>query len=600
MLRFYTIRRKIQLVIMGIVAIISGFTLLYVPSRQQSLLNEEFQQKVSSLSETIHLGISVGLATGDMTTIPKVLDFAKKDPTVRFVAIVSDGSVFASFPPNLSLTQTIASGDSLVIAKALLTTDIIKGEVIVGCSTSVIEARIAEVRLQALLLAIGMLLIGAVASWFLAQRIANPIQLISEAAEKIGEGDLNQSVTITSNDEVGKLARAFNKMVENIRELVANVDQSRTEAEDLARKAQTFANRSSEQQQYLAENVQVILRSVERLAAGDLTQQIHSDEHDDIRSLFDGYNAAVENIRQMVAQVVDAVQETAESSADIYLTTEKTMNDIREQSVQTRNVAAAMEQMTVVIGETTHQASLAAHQAAQASDDARQSSSVIQGMIRNVGEVSSVVQESAHRIVALGKSSEQIGEIVSVIEEIADQTNLLALNAAIEAARAGEQGRGFAVVADEVRKLAERTQKATKEIGTMIRSIQTNTSEVVSTMNKGTKLVEESGTLAEQTSAALDEIISKTTQVSDIVSQLSSASEQQAVTSNEVAHSIEAISTTAERSSTAAANISQTSANLSYLTQNLQLLVGKFIVASDTTNDSPKVVKASSLIKQLR
>jgi methyl-accepting chemotaxis protein len=302
----------------------------------------------------------------------------------------------------------------------------------------------------------------------------------------------------------------------------------------------------------------------------------------------------------MVAQVVDAVQETAASSGDIYLTTEKTMNDIREQSVQTRNVAAAMEEMTVVIGENTRQASLAAHQAAQASDDARQSGSVIQGMIRNVGEVSSVVKESARRIEALGKSSEQIGEIVSVIEEIADQTNLLALNAAIEAARAGEQGRGFAVVADEVRKLAERTQKATKEIGTMIRSIQKNTGEVVSTMNKGTKLVEESGSLAEQTSYALNEIISKTTQVSDIVSQLASASEEQAATSNDVAHSIDAINTTAERSSNAAATIAQTSANLSYLTQNLQLLVGKFIIGSATGSAPRRRFSSPHQPKQLQ
>ena len=595
------IRRKIQVLVIGIVAFISGFILFFVPLQQQALLREEFEGKITSLTETVHLGISVGLSTGDMTTIPKVLDFAKKDPTVRFVAIVSDGAVFASYPANLPLSQTTAQSDTLIISKKTLTTDVIKGEIVIGCSTYIIQSRIASIRWQALFLAIAMVVFGAVAALVLAQRIAKPIQALSMAAERVGEGDLNQNVSIQSNDEVGKLARVFNSMVENIRQLVANVDQSRTEAEELARKAQSFANSSSEQQQYLAENVQTILHSVERLAAGDLTQSIHSDKQDDIRRLFDGYNDAVENIRQMVAQVVEAVQETAESSGDIYFTTEQTMNDIREQSEQTRNVAAAMEEMTIVIGENTRQASLAAHQASQASDDARRSGSVIQGMIRNVGEVSNVVQESAKRIEALGQSSEQIGEIVSVIEEIADQTNLLALNAAIEAARAGEQGRGFAVVADEVRKLAERTQKATKEIGTMIRSIQTNTSEVVSTMNKGTKLVQESGSLAGQTSDALNEIIAKTTDVSDIVSQLASASEQQAATSNDVARSIESISTSAERSANAAAMIAQTSANLSYLTQNLQTLVGKFIIGSNTASASAKTVtSASRPTKQLR
>ncbi len=591
------IRRKIQVLVIGIVALISGFILFFVPLQQQALLREEFEGKVVSLAETVHLGVSVGLSTGDMTTIPKVLDFAKKDPTVRFVAIVSDGAVFASYPANLALSETTTRSDTLIIAKKTLTTDVIKGEIVIGCSTYIIQSRIAAIRWQALFLAMAMVIFGAVAAFFLAQRIAKPIQALSNAAERVGEGDLNQNVSIQSNDEVGKLARVFNSMVENIRQLVANVDQSRSEAEELARKAQSFANRSSEQQQYLADNVQTILHSVERLAEGDLTQKVYSDSDDDIRRLFDGYNTAVENMRIMLAQVVEAVQETAESSGNIYFTTEQTMNDIREQSEQTRNVAAAMEEMTIVISENTRQASLAAHQASQASDDARRSGSVIQGMIRNVGEVSNVVQESAKRIEALGQSSEQIGEIVSVIDEIADQTNLLALNAAIEAARAGEQGRGFAVVADEVRKLAERTQKATKEIGSMIRSIQTNTSEVVSTMNKGTKLVQESGSLAGQTSDALNEIIAKTTDVSDIVSQLASASEEQAATSNDVARSIEAISTSADRSANAAAMIAQTSANLSYLTQNLQTLVGKFIIGS---TQAKTIASPSRPTKQLQ
>ncbi len=583
MLNQFSLRRKIQILVLGIVFLLSMFILIFVPMQQQALLRSEFQQKVESLAETVHLGVTVGLSTGDMATVPKVLNYAKKDPSVRFVAIVSDGAVFASYPDNLDKSRISNSSDTLLLAKRPLESDVLKGEIVIGCSTSVIQSKIASVRMQGILLALGMMVFGGIAALLLARAISRPIQALSDAAEKVGEGDLNQSVEVASRDEVGKLARAFNKMVGNIRNLVANVEQSRTESEELAQKAQTFANRSMEQQEYLADSVQTMLHSVERLAAGDLTQAVYSEKKDEIRRLFDGYNEAVANIRQMLAQVIEAVEETARSSGEIYMTTEQTMNDIREQSEQTRNVAAAMEEMTITIGENTRQASLAAHQAAQASDDATRSGSVIQGMIKNVGEVSSVVRESAKRIEALGASSEQIGEIVQVIEEIADQTNLLALNAAIEAARAGEQGRGFAVVADEVRKLAERTQKATKEISTMIKSIQRNTGEVVTTMNKGTKLVEESGTLASQTSEALNEIISKTNQVSDIVSQLASASEEQSATSNDVAHSIESISSSAERSAKAAADIAQTSENLSFLTQNLQGLVGKFVIGEERT-----------------
>ncbi|MCU0427637.1 MAG: methyl-accepting chemotaxis protein [Candidatus Kapabacteria bacterium] len=578
MMNTLTLRRKIQVLVISIIALISMFIVLYVPRQQQSLLRTEFHQKVESLAETVRLGISIGLSSGDMSSIQKVLDFAKNDPSVRFVAILSDGATFAAQPKGFQFSKELASVDTLVIAKRPFESDALKGEIAVGCSTSAINAQIAEVRLQAVFIALGMMLLGIVAAWFLAKTIVKPIKALSNAAQKVGEGDLTQTVRVQTNDEVGVLSTAFNAMVEKIRDSMRIANDNREQAEEQAARVQTIMNQVSEQREYLAESIQTMLKSVEQLAKGDLTQNVQAEKNDDIGRLFEGYNAAVENMRGLVAQVVEAVEATNESSANIYLVTEQTMNDIREQSSQTRNVAAAMEEMTVVIGENTRHASLAAHQAAQASDDARRSGSVIQGMIKNVGEVSSVVKESAARIEALGRSSEQIGEIVSVIEEIADQTNLLALNAAIEAARAGEQGRGFAVVADEVRKLAERTQKATKEIGTMIRSIQSNTTEVVSTMNKGTKLVEESGSLAGQTSEALNEIISKTMQVSDIVSQLASASEEQAATSNDVAQSIESISNSAERSANAAASISQIAANLSFLTQDLQKLVGTFRV----------------------
>lgn len=597
MLQTFTLRRKIQALVISLVALISLFILLYVPQQQKNLLLDEFDNKVLSLAETVNLGISVGLASGDMSSIAKVLTFAKNDPTVSFVAVVSEGTVFTSVPEGITMERIKNIGDSILTAKKELTTEAIKGEVVVGCSTKQIQSRINEMRIKGIGIAAGMLVLGIFAALFLARIIAKPIRDLSEAAEKVGAGDLSQTVTVHARDEIGKLGYAFNKMVDNIRGLLSNVEQGRKESEELAHKAQIFANQSIEQKQYLADSVQTILRSVERLAAGDLTQAVHSDKQDDIRRLFDGYNDAIRNIRQMLGQVIEAVEETARSSGEIYMTTEQTMNDIREQSTQTRNVAASMEEMTITIGENTRQASIAAHQAAQASDDASRSGNVIQGMIRNVGEVANVVRESAIRIEALGQSSEQIGEIVQVIEEIADQTNLLALNAAIEAARAGEQGRGFAVVADEVRKLAERTQKATKEISLMIKSIQTNTGEVVTTMNKGTKLVEESGTLAGQTSEALNEIISKTNQVADIVSQLASASEEQSATSNDVAHSIESISNAAERSAKAAADIAQTSANLSFLTQNLQGLVGKFVIDDSSQSSLPSVQKP---MRQLR
>jgi methyl-accepting chemotaxis protein len=187
--------------------------------------------------------------------------------------------------------------------------------------------------------------------------------------------------------------------------------------------------------------------------------------------------------------------------------------------------------------------------------------------------------KSAETVKELGKSSDQIGEIVSVIDDIADQTNLLALNAAIEAARAGEQGRGFAVVADEVRKLAERTTKATKEIAQMIKKIQTDTEGAVESMEQGTKEVESGIYLADKAGESLKDIVSISQKVTDMVSQIAVASEQQSSASEQISKNVEAISAVTSETASGTQQVARAAEDLNRLTENLQELVGQFKVA---------------------
>jgi methyl-accepting chemotaxis protein len=201
---------------------------------------------------------------------------------------------------------------------------------------------------------------------------------------------------------------------------------------------------------------------------------------------------------------------------------------------------------------------------------------VVERTVDGMKRIAEVVRQSALTVQELGKSSDQIGEIIGVIDDIADQTNLLALNAAIEAARAGEHGRGFAVVADEVRKLAERTTKATKEIAGMIRKIQTDTQGAVLSMNQGTQEVEKGITSADQAGAALSEIVKISQQVTDMVLQIASASEQQSDASGQISQNVEVIASVTHETATGVQQVARAAEDLNKLTEILQGLVSGF------------------------
>lgn len=323
----------------------------------------------------------------------------------------------------------------------------------------------------------------------------------------------------------------------------------------------------------LVKDIKTIQVSIDN---ADLNTQLNSNRSDEMGQLQNSFDRFVGSIRDTLIQVSETATSVSSASAEISSSTEEMAAGSQEQTTQSEEIARAVEQMAKSIAVNSENAGEAAQTAEKAKSAAEQGGTVVLETVNGMKQIANVVRESAGTIQNLGKSSDQIGEIIGVIEHIADQTNLLALNAAIEAARAGEQGRGFAVVADEVRKLAEQTTKATKQIASMIQQIQTDSHGAVRTMANATKQVDEGILLADRAGASLHEIVEISQKVTHMVSQIAVANEEQSSTSEQISKNMEAIASVTQETASGTQQIARAAEDLNRLTETLQGLVNQF------------------------
>jgi len=318
----------------------------------------------------------------------------------------------------------------------------------------------------------------------------------------------------------------------------------------------------------------------EMIANGDLSIEFQASSNDELGQLTDSFKIMVGNLHRIIGQVSEAGSAIASASAQLTASTEEMAAGTKDQSDQTVYVSTAMEDMSKMIIENSTNAGVMNKTANSAKDAAVHGGKVVEESILGMRRIATVVKASTETTRVLGASSSQIGQIVSVIDDIANQTNLLALNAAIEAARAGEQGRGFAVVADEVRKLAERTTKATKEIAEMIKCIQNDTTNAISSMEQGTMEVDQGIQLVDAAGNSLREIVLLSQKVTDMVSQIAEANMRQAISSKDIAKSVGEISGVAHETAVGVHQIAKTAEDLDRLTENLQQLTNIFKLTS--------------------
>ncbi|MEM6334416.1 MAG: methyl-accepting chemotaxis protein [Planctomycetota bacterium] len=311
---------------------------------------------------------------------------------------------------------------------------------------------------------------------------------------------------------------------------------------------------------------------------GDLTQRLDVRGNDELTDVARLFNQFVQSIHDVVAETTRSTQAVAAAATQVSASSEELSAGSQDQASQVTQVSAAVEELSASVVEVAAKAADAANNSQRSGEVAQQGNLVVDQTVEGMAAIKDAVAQSAASVNELGKRGEQIGAVIQVINDIADQTNLLALNAAIEAARAGEHGRGFAVVADEVRKLADRTVNATQEIAESIEAVQNETAQAVERMTAGTERVDQGVGLATQAGESLTEIVGNVGELADMIQQIAAAAEQQSAAAEEISRKMQDIDAISAQSNEAAQQTATAGADLSNSSERLRQLVGRFRV----------------------
>ncbi len=470
------------------------------------------------------------------------------------INILKPGVPFGTQPAVVNLKESVV--DVIDIASPIAGGTL--GTVHVGLNMTLINSNIRDLLYKIIIVGASALIFLSLFTMWRATRIVAPVKDLMRIADALGRGDLTKKANVKTGDELGQLSETFNRTIDRLQGLV-----------------QTETDRDKMQHQ-----VMDLLSVVSTAAEGDLTIKAEVTA-DALGSVADAFNLMIAGLTTLVSQASNVASEIQRSTNDILSSADRMRIGAEQQASQIHNASEAVNAMSLTTQRMAENAGAATQTSVKATQAAVKGGAAVSETIKGMQRIRATVQSTGKKIKGLGERSLEIGAIIEVINEIATQTNLLALNAAIEAARAGEQGKGFAVVADEVRKLAERAARATKDITGLIKGIQVETSEAVTVMEEGTREVEEGTKLADQAGAALREIEQIVKQTSTLMTDITRAAADQVKSTESVVHTMGNISQLTQETAHGVQETVATISGLADLTKRLNDAIGRFKIGQE-------------------
>ncbi|OGW34218.1 MAG: hypothetical protein A2X58_06720 [Nitrospirae bacterium GWC2_56_14] len=573
--RRISIQTKIVFMILSMSAVFGAGLLVFIYAQIQTTIKDEAINKTLILADGLSVKAAEPVQVEDLNALQFIQGEAISQPDVAYCFIRDgrgrvlsssfEGNVIPAELQNINMlaagapfgTQaaTVSMRDRVIeiidIASPIANGTL--GTVHVGLNMTLIKLNIRRLLTTIMYWGIGALGMIVFFTLFVTYRIIRPVKDLMIVAEALGRGDLSKKANVKTGDELGQLGETLNQTIDRLQGLI-----------------QTETDRDKMQHQ-----VMDLLSVVSSAAEGDLTVKAEVTA-DALGSVADAFNLMITGLMSLVTQAHNVALEIQRSTTDILHSSDRMKQGAEQQTNQIKNASDAVNTMSNTTQRMAQNADAATQTSLKATQAAIKGGASVTETIKGMQRIRAAVQTTGKKIKGLGERSLEIGAIIEVINEIATQTNLLALNAAIEAARAGEQGRGFAVVADEVRKLAERAARATKDITGLIKGIQVETSEAVTVMEEGTREVEEGTKLADQAGAALREIEQIVKQTAVLMTDITKAADDQVEVTAQVVHSMDTISKLTQETTHGVQDTVSTIGKLADLSTRLTSAIGRF------------------------